>query len=69
MHGGTVTHQNALIKEEGLPGDFTSLGFLGYYYCYNMRETAVPCSERGSFFWAPHAAGKNTEMNSEHRQD
>lgn len=26
MHGETVTHQNTLIKEESLPGDFISLG-------------------------------------------
>lgn len=26
VHGGTVAHLHSLIKEEGLPGDFTSLG-------------------------------------------
>lgn len=23
-----------------------------YYYYYSMRKTAMPCSKRGSFFWA-----------------
>lgn len=27
-HGGTVTHQDSLIKKESLPGDFISLGLL-----------------------------------------
>lgn len=33
-----------------------------------MRKTAMPCSQRGSFFWAPRDAGK-TLMNSEHSWD
>lgn len=69
MHGEIVAHQKALIKEEGLPGGFTSSGLFLVIIMTIIRERQQCPALREDSTSEHHMLPEKTLMNSEHSQD
>ena len=69
MHGEIVAHQKALIKEEGLPGGFTSSGLFLVMIMTIIRERQRCPALREDSTSEHHTLPTKTLMNSDHSQD